>query len=45
MNAPRTIAPRGKPYRISSDEIWPLRGADGLTFAERKALALKECAA
>ena len=22
--------------RKSSDDVWPLRGADGLTFAERK---------
>jgi len=26
-----------KNYRTSSDSVWPLRGADGLTFAESKA--------
>lgn len=31
-----TPAPMGKPYRISSDRVWPLRGVDGRTFAERK---------
>jgi hypothetical protein len=29
-------APMGKPYRVSSDSAWPLRNADGLTFAEAK---------
>lgn len=24
--------------RTSSDSVWPLRGADGLTWAERKAM-------
>lgn len=33
----RTIAPTGRNHRISSESAWPLRGADGLTFAERKA--------
>lgn len=32
----RTIAPIGKKYRISSDSAWPLRRADGRTFAESK---------
>jgi len=36
MNA-QQAAPMGKKHRISSDSAWPLRGADGLTFAERKA--------
>lgn len=31
-------APRGRGYRISSDSAWPLRGADGRTFAERKGI-------
>ena len=31
----RTIAPLGRNYRISSDAAWPLRDADGRTFAER----------
>jgi len=30
-------APLGKKHRVSSDSAWPLRGADGLTWAERKA--------
>ena len=30
-------APMGQPRRVSADSVWPLRGADGLTFAERKA--------
>lgn len=31
-------APMGKKYRISSDSasVWPLRGADGKTFAQRR---------
>ena len=28
--------------RTSSDSVWPLRGADGLTWAERKELRLRE---
>jgi hypothetical protein len=31
------IAPMGSKSRISRDNAWPLRGADGKTFAERKA--------
>jgi hypothetical protein len=30
-------APMGKKHRVSSDSAWPLRGVDGLTFAERRA--------
>ena len=30
-------APLGKKRRVSSDSAWPLRGVDGLTWAERKA--------
>lgn len=26
----------GRNYRVSSESAWPLRGADGKTFAERK---------
>jgi len=29
-------APMGKTHRVSSDSAWPLRGADGKTFAERR---------
>lgn len=27
------------PHRTSPDSAWPLRGPDGLTYAERKATA------
>jgi hypothetical protein len=37
MNKVAQAAPMGKTHRVSSDSAWPLRGADGLTFAERKA--------
>lgn len=38
MTRPKFIlAHRPDPNRrTSSDHVWPLRGADGLTFAERK---------
>lgn len=29
-------APMGKPYRVSSNSVWPLRGVDGRTFAQAK---------
>ena len=29
-------APLGRKGRVSSDNAWPLRNADGLTFAEAK---------
>lgn len=32
-----TSAPLGMRHRISSDSAWPLRCADGRTFAERRA--------
>lgn len=35
-------APRGQPRRISNDSVWPLRGPDGLTFAERKARKVEQ---
>jgi len=35
MNA-QQAAPMGKKHRVSSDSAWPLRGADGKTFAERR---------
>lgn len=28
--------PTGKPYTVSSDDVWPLRRADGRTWAEAK---------
>lgn len=30
------VAPRGRAYRVSSESAFPLRGADGKTFAERR---------
>jgi hypothetical protein len=33
----RTAAPMGRNHRVSPQSAWPLRGADGLTWAERKA--------
>lgn len=33
----RTAAPMGRKHRVSPQSAWPLRGADGLTWAERKA--------
>lgn len=33
----RTAAPMGLNHRVSPQSAWPLRGADGLTFAERRA--------
>jgi hypothetical protein len=33
----RTAAPMGLSHRVSPQSAWPLRGADGLTFAERRA--------
>jgi hypothetical protein len=35
-------APMGRKHRISSDSAWPLRGLDGKTFAERRAMREKE---
>jgi hypothetical protein len=40
MNTRRRLIIAHKPdpnRRTSSDSVWPLRGADGLTWAERKA--------
>jgi hypothetical protein len=36
MIQPAQAAPMGKTYRVSSESSWPLRGADGKTFAERR---------
>ena len=30
------LIPNDKPYRVSSDSVWPLRRADGRTWAESK---------
>jgi hypothetical protein len=30
------IAPMGRRHRVSSENAWPLRNSDGLTFAEAK---------
>ena len=35
-------APLGRKHRVSSDNAWPLRNADGLTFAEAKRLREQE---
>ena len=29
-------APRKRTHRVSSDSVWPLRNAEGLTFAEAR---------
>lgn len=44
MTRPKFIlAHRPDPARRTSpDTVWPLRGADGLTWAERKANRVKE---
>lgn len=39
MNA-KQAAPYGNRNRISADSAWPLRAADGRTFAEGKAAPL-----
>ena len=36
MIKPAQAAPMGKKHRVSSESAWPLRGADGKTFAERR---------
>jgi hypothetical protein len=36
MIQPVQAAPLRKPYRVSSDSAWPLRGLDGKTFAEHR---------
>lgn len=36
MIKPQQATPMGRKYRVSSDSAWPLRGADGKTFADRK---------
>jgi len=42
MIKPQQAAPMGRKHRVSSDSAWPLRGADGKTFAERRATHEKE---
>lgn len=37
MIKPAQAAPMGMKHRVSSESAWPLRGVDGLTWAERKA--------
>lgn len=39
----RLAAPIGLRHRISAQSAWPLRAADGRTFAERKADKEKAC--
>jgi hypothetical protein len=35
---PQQAAPMGHKSRVSSDNAWPLRNSEGLTFAEAKRL-------
>lgn len=42
MIKPQQAAPMGRTHRVSSDSAWPLRAADGRTFAERRAEREKE---
>jgi hypothetical protein len=42
MIKPQQAAPLGRKYRVSSESAWPLRGLDGKTFAERRAMREKE---
>jgi hypothetical protein len=35
-------APMGMKHRVSSEGAWPLRGADGKTFAQKRAEQEKE---
>ena len=42
MIKPQQAAPIGRKHRVSSDSAWPLRGLDGKTFAERRAMREKE---
>lgn len=36
MIKPQQAAPIGRKGRVSSDNAWPLRNSEGLTFAEAK---------
>lgn len=36
MIKPQQAAPLGRKGRVSSDNAWPLRNSQGLTFAEAK---------
>lgn len=38
MIKPQQAAPIGRKGRVSSDNAWPLRNSEGLTFAEAKRL-------
>jgi len=42
MIKPQQAAPIGRKHRVSSDNAWPLRNSDGLTFAEAKRLRDQE---
>jgi hypothetical protein len=42
MIKPQQAAPLGRSHRVSSDNAWPLRNSDGLTFAEAKRRKEKE---
>ncbi len=42
MINPQQAAPIGRKHRVSSDNAWPFRNSDGLTFAEAKRLREQE---
>ena len=42
MIKPQQAAPLGRKGRVSSDNAWPLRNSQGLTFAEAKRLREQE---
>ena len=42
MIKPQQAAPLGRKGRVSSDNAWPLRNAQDLTFAEAKRLREQE---
>jgi hypothetical protein len=42
MIKPQQAAPLGRKGRVSSDNAWPLRNSEGLTFAEAKRLREQE---
>jgi hypothetical protein len=42
MIRPQQAAPLGRKGRVSSDNAWPLRNSEGLTFAEAKRLREQE---
>lgn len=43
MRAPTKEHCGNVPHRVSPASAWPLRGPDGLTYAERKAREAGQC--